>query len=133
MLSAMKKWAASLKVNLLALYYASRHPGAPVIAKIIIVFVVAYALSPIDLIPDFMPVIGYLDDLILLPAGIWIAMRLIPAGVWEECHTLAKDNVIDLPVNRCAGAVILFIWLAVILALSIAAWYYLTIDYSTSP
>ena len=70
-LGEWKKWANALKKNTYALYLASRHQGVPLMAKAVIVIVVAYALSPIDLIPDFIPVLGYIDDLLLLPLGIW--------------------------------------------------------------
>ena len=85
---AWKKWAYSLKKNTYALYLASKDPRVPTLAKIVIGVVVAYALSPIDLIPDFIPVIGYLDDLLLLPLGIWLAIRLMPQIVWKECQEI---------------------------------------------
>ena len=72
--------------------------------------VVAYALSPIDLIPDFIPLIGYLDDLILLPLGIWLCIRLIPQMVWLDCQALALKQVTELPSNHLAAAVIIVIW-----------------------
>ena len=88
-----KKWAVSLKSNTYALYLASRDTRVPICAKIMIGLVVAYALSPIDLVPDFIPVIGYLDDLLLLPLGIWLAIRLVPQEVWKECQSLALERV----------------------------------------
>lgn len=109
-----KKWAASVKNNTYALYLASRDTRVPLLAKIIIGLVVAYALSPIDLIPDFIPVIGYLDDLLLLPIGIWLAIRLIPRDVWKECQELAAEQVSDMPRSRMAAAVIVMIWLLAI-------------------
>jgi uncharacterized membrane protein YkvA (DUF1232 family) len=111
---AWKKWASSLKKNTYALYLASKNPRVPIFAKIIIVVVVAYTLSPIDLIPDFIPIIGYLDDLLVLPLGIWIAIRLIPQEVWKECQTLAEREIMNMPKNYRAAIVIIAIWVIAI-------------------
>jgi len=121
---AWKKWANALKKNTYALYLASRDQRVPWLAKIIIAVVVAYALSPIDLIPDFIPVIGYIDDLLLLPLGIWLAIRLIPKSVWQECQALAQKQMYDLPHNRRAAAIIIFIWLLVIISFVVWVWSY---------
>jgi len=75
-----------------ALYYAARDPRTPWLVKLVAGAVVAYALSPIDLIPDFIPVIGYLDDLLLLPLGIWLALRLIPRPVMEDARRRAAEE-----------------------------------------
>jgi len=107
---AWKKWASSLKKNTYALYLASKNLAVPVLAKIVIAVVVAYALSPIDLIPDFIPVIGYLDDLLLLPLGVWLAIYLIPQPVWKECQALAQEQALNMPHNRRAAVVIIIIW-----------------------
>lgn len=112
----MKKWASAVKKNTYALYLASRDHRVPLLAKILIGVVVAYALSPIDLIPDFIPVIGYLDDLLVLPLGIWLAIKLIPKDIWQECLVLAQKQVIELPRNRRAAAIIVLIWLLAIVA-----------------
>ena len=109
-----KRWVGELKKNTYALYLASRNPNVPLPAKIIIGMVVAYALSPIDLIPDFIPVLGYIDDLLLLPLGIWLAIKLIPEDVWQECQALAREQVSDLPGNRRAAAVIIIIWILIV-------------------
>ena len=106
--------------NIHALYLASKDPRVPISAKIIIVIVIAYALSPIDLIPDFIPVIGYLDDLLLLPIGIWLAIRMIPASIWEECQKQAAEEMQDLPKNRLAAIVIILFW--VLSAITILLW-----------
>ncbi|MFX0203845.1 MAG: YkvA family protein [Candidatus Hodarchaeota archaeon] len=106
---AWKKWASVLKKNTYALYLASRDPRVPLLAKIIIAVVVAYALSPIDLIPDFIPVIGCIDDLLLLPIGIWLVIRLIPQDVWPECHALAQEQA-EMPRNHRAAVIIMIIW-----------------------
>jgi uncharacterized membrane protein YkvA (DUF1232 family) len=111
-----RKWATSLKENTYALYLASRDTRVPILAKIIIALVVAYALSPIDLIPDFIPVIGYLDDLLLLPAGIWLAIRLVPQEVWQEYRTIAVERVSELPRSHRAAVIIIIIWISAIIA-----------------
>lgn len=107
----MKKSTTLLKNKAYALYLASRDNRTPILAKIIIGLVIAYALSPIDLIPDFIPVIGYLDDLILLPMGIWLAIRLIPQDLWLEYQNIATKQITELPFNKKAGVAIIFIWL----------------------
>ncbi len=94
----------------------------PVLAKVIAAVTVAYALSPIDLIPDFIPILGYLDDLLLVPLGIWIAIRLIPPSVWEECKRRASEQPVKLPRNRRAAVVIVTIWLAALAAAAIWIW-----------
>lgn len=104
-----KKWASALKKNTYALYLASLDPRVPVSAKIVIGMVVAYALSPIDFIPDFIPVLGFIDDLFLLPIGIWLAIRLMPQEVWRECQALAREQVPQLAPNRRAAAIIAII------------------------
>lgn len=113
---AWKKWARALKINTYALYLAARDPRVPMLAKIIIGLVVAYALSPIDLIPDFIPVIGYLDDLILLPLGIWLCIHLIPQEVWLEYQALAMKQMSELPRSRRAAITIIIIWFLAIAA-----------------
>ena len=117
-----KKWASALKRNTHALYLAARDPRVPILAKIIISLIVAYALSPIDLIPDFIPVIGYLDDLILLPLGIWLCIRLIPQEVWLECQELAVKQMSELPRSRRAAAAIIIIWLLAIAGFILWLW-----------
>ncbi|MCK5829126.1 MAG: DUF1232 domain-containing protein [Methylococcales bacterium] len=107
----MKKSTTLLKNKAYALYLASHDNRTPLLAKIVIGLVIAYALSPIDLIPDFIPVIGFLDDLILLPIGIWLAIRLIPLDLWQEYQTLATLQIIELPFNQKAGIAIIIIWL----------------------
>ena len=101
--------ARALKRELYALYLASRDPRTPWYAKAAIAGVLAYALSPIDLIPDFIPVIGYLDDLVLLPAGIWVALRLIPPAVMAESRAQAEEAV-RLPASKAGLIVVLGLW-----------------------
>ena len=78
---SLKRWAALLKGELLTVFYAARDPEAPWLARLVAIAVAAYALSPIDLIPDFIPVLGLLDDLILVPLGFWLVLRLMPPAV----------------------------------------------------
>lgn len=87
-----REGARNLKRNMAALYYALLDPRTPWYAKGVIVLVVAYALSPIDLIPDVIPVVGYLDDLILLPIGIWFALKLIPSSIMDEARQKAAGS-----------------------------------------
>jgi uncharacterized membrane protein YkvA (DUF1232 family) len=114
-----EKWADSLKSNTYALYLAGRDPRVPLIAKVIIVLVVAYALSPIDIIPDFIPVIGYLDDLLLVPLGILLAVRMIPKPVWRDCQARAIKGEFGKPYKIGAAIVIIFIWLAAITGITV--------------
>ena len=109
-----KQRARQLKTQTYALYLAYRDPRTPWVARICAAMVVAYAFSPIDLIPDFIPVLGYLDDLILVPLGIMLALRLIPPAVMEDCRVQAQAAQ-DKPVSRAAAIVIVAVW--VLLAL----------------
>jgi uncharacterized membrane protein YkvA (DUF1232 family) len=121
MLTYWKKKADELKVQTLALYFAGRDPRVPWYAKAWIILVVAYAFSPIDLIPDFIPVLGYLDDLILVPLGIYIAIRMVPAQVMQECRAKASENLAqDKPQYRWIGVIVVAIW--TILTLLIILW-----------
>ena len=123
MWQAWKIWAAALKEDTYALYLASRDPRVPLVAKFIVVLVVAYALSPIDLIPDFIPVLGYLDDMLLLPMGIALAIRLMPGDVWEDCNNQARAELAsELPRNRTAAIVIVMVWLALLGLVAWLAW-----------
>lgn len=110
-LTDLEKRVRQLKTETVALYLAARHPDTPWSAKIFVAGVAAYAFSPIDLIPDFIPVVGYLDDLILIPLGIAIAIKLVPAPVLAECRASAALRS-DKPVSRAAAAVVVMIWLA---------------------
>ena len=116
MLSRIKAWARDLKRDSHAVYLASRDPRVPWHAKALAVVVAAYALSPIDLIPDFIPVIGYLDDLIIVPLGIWLVVQMIPDEVMAECRARANEAG-QRPVSRTGMAAIVLIWIAGALAL----------------
>ena len=113
--SRLRDWARGIKREGVALWFASRHPGTPLGAKALCVFVVAYALSPIDLIPDFIPVLGYVDDVLLLPALMWLALRMIPAEVMAECRRKGDEWMRENEgkPRSIAGAVgIVVLWLA---------------------
>ena len=114
---ALRAKARSLQRETLALYHAGRDPRTPLAARLITILVVAYALSPIDLIPDFIPVLGLLDELILIPLGIALALRLIPAEAMAEARARA-DAALAWPKSYAAAAVILLIWLAAAILLS---------------
>src|SRR3954466_8261439 len=90
--AALRRWARALKVETLALYLVARDPRVPWYARLFVAGIVAYALSPIDLIPDFIPVLGYLDDLIIVPLGLKLALRMVPPEVLEECRARARDE-----------------------------------------
>jgi uncharacterized membrane protein YkvA (DUF1232 family) len=115
LLSHIKDWAGRLKRDSYAVYLASRDPRVPWYAKAVAIAVAAYALSPIDLIPDFIPVIGYLDDLLL--AGIWLAVSLIPDDVMWECRARA-DAALQRPASRAGMAAIVLLWIAGAVALT---------------
>ena len=113
LLTELKQRVRHLKAETFALYLAARDSRTPWYAKLLVAGIVAYALSPIDLIPDFVPVLGYLDDLILIPIGIALAIKLVPPQVLAECRARAQETIQNgKPVSRVAGAVIVVIWLA---------------------
>ena len=122
-LAELKQRARHLTAETFALYLAARDPRTPWYAKLLVAGIVAYAFSPIDLIPDFVPVIGYLDDLILIPAGVALAIKLVPDSVLAECRARAQETMQNgKPVSRVAGAVIVVIWVA--LAALCVVWAY---------
>ena len=123
LLDELKQRARHLKTETFALYLAARDPRTPWYAKLLVAAIVAYAFSPIDLIPDFVPVFGYLDDLVLLPMGITLAIKLVPNSVLAECRARAQETIQNgRPVSRVAGAVIVVIWL--VLAALCIVWAY---------
>ena len=107
----LKRWARRLKVEVHALYLAYKDPRVPWYARVFAAVVVGYAFSPIDLIPDPIPVLGYLDDLILIPLGVALAIRMIPPQVLAECREEARETT-DRPVSRVAAVVVVAIWIA---------------------
>ena len=110
-----RRWAGRLKSETYALYLAYGDPRVPLHAKLFAALVVGYAFSPIDLIPDPIPVLGYLDDLVLVPLGVALAVRMIPEEVLSESRQRAREMVErgERPVSRAAAAVIVAVWLAV--------------------
>lgn len=107
----LKRWARRLKVEVHALYLAYKDPRVPWYARALAAVVVAYAFSPIDLIPDPIPVLGYLDDLVLIPLGVALAIRMIPPHVLAECREEARQTK-DRPVSRVAAVVVVAVWVA---------------------
>jgi uncharacterized membrane protein YkvA (DUF1232 family) len=105
-----KERARSLKRDVVAIALAVRDPRVPWYAKALGACVIAYALSPIDLIPDFIPVFGYLDDLVLVPLGLLLMLRLIPADILAE-HRVAAAGIVERPVSRAGAAAVIAVWL----------------------
>jgi len=112
-----------LKTETYALYLAYRDPRVPWYAKLFAAAVVGYAFSPLDLIPDFVPILGYLDDLVLVPAGIALALRMVPKTVLDRCRQEAREAMArDQPTNWLAAGVIVLIWaLCIALAIGLLA------------
>jgi uncharacterized membrane protein YkvA (DUF1232 family) len=106
----LRERAKAIKRDTYAVYFACRDPRTPWYVKLFAGGVVAYALSPIDLIPDFIPVLGYLDDLILVPLGIALAVKMIPVPVLVDCRARAQSAA-ERPTSRTAAAMIVAIWL----------------------
>ena len=117
MLPDIKAWARALKRDVLALYLAARDPRTPWAARIAALLVAGYALSPIDLIPDFIPVIGLLDDLLLVPAGIWLVLRLVPPDLMQSYRAEA-ELLAHRPRSLAAAAVVIALW---VIAIALAA------------
>jgi uncharacterized membrane protein YkvA (DUF1232 family) len=118
-IARLRQRARDLKRQTHALYLAGRDPRTPWYAKALAAAVVAYALSPVDLIPDFIPVIGYLDDLIIIPAGIALFIRLVPPAVWADCQARSGEQPMDKRTGRIAAAVIVLVWAAVLLTIAV--------------
>ncbi len=114
----LRSWANAVKLDVLAVWLAARDPRVPGLVKVLAAVVAAYALSPIDLIPDFIPILGYVDDLILVPAGLWLVIKLIPAGVMAELRAQAADMTTRRPKSWTAAAVIVLIWLVAVALLA---------------
>ena len=109
-LSRLKNKAKELKQFTLVAYYAARDPRTPILVRLLALLVAAYALSPIDLIPDFIPVLGYLDDIVLVPLGLALVVRLLPESVLASAREQAQ-RAADRPTSRLAAGVIVAIWL----------------------
>lgn len=119
MLERAKSWARSVKRDAVAIWIAARDPRVPWYAKAMAAAVAAYALSPIDLIPDFIPVIGYLDDLVIVPLGILLVVAMIPAELMAEFRAEAARRL-ERPRSSWAAGVFITVWLAMAVA---AAWW----------
>jgi uncharacterized membrane protein YkvA (DUF1232 family) len=116
LMGKIKAWAQRLKQHILVLYFAYKDERVPWYAKFFTACVVAYALSPVDLIPDFIPIIGYLDDVIIVPLGIMLALKMIPDQVITECEGKAKEMMKKgKPKNWVAGSLILLLWSIILL------------------
>lgn len=121
MIEKLKQRAGALKAEAYAIYLAARDPRTPWYAKALIFFVVAHTFSPIDLVPDFIPVLGYLDDLVITPGGIWLAVRLIPPEVMQEARATAEawaksehGRVLDRRVRMAGALLIILVWMIIL-------------------
>jgi len=112
--------AKSLKKQLTAVYYAYQDPKVKLLPKIIIAISIGYALSPIDLIPDFIPVIGYLDDLIIIPALISLAIKMIPKEVMDEARRKAEAEPLILKKNWLFATIFILIWVLLLVVIIIS-------------
>ncbi|MEI4525604.1 YkvA family protein [Priestia megaterium] len=114
MLNQLKLWAKKLKKQLFILYLAYKDERVSWYTKVFTACVVAYAFSPIDLIPDFIPVLGYIDDIIIVPLGIMLALKMLPKNVIEDC-TIKVEELIqnEKPKNWVAGSIIIIVWLLI--------------------
>jgi uncharacterized membrane protein YkvA (DUF1232 family) len=115
LLEKLRSRARALKRDVFAVYFAARDPRTPWYAKALVLLIVAYSLSPIDLIPDFIPILGYLDDLIIVPAGIALAIRLIPAEVMAQARQQAAASSVSRSVGYVGLAIIILIWILAII------------------
>lgn len=116
MLENIKSKAKQLKKQIVIVYLAYMHKDVKWYQKAFLLLIIVYAVSPVDLIPDFIPVLGLLDDIILIPLGIIIAIKIIPQSVWEECRLAAENEVgIDGKYKKIGAALIALIWIAVLI------------------
>lgn len=113
MLQELKSRARALKQEAYVIYLAAKDPRTPWYAKALVFFVVAHTFSPIDLIPDFIPVLGYLDDLIITPGGLWLAVRLIPPDVLEEARRAAADQTPGKGAGYVGAVIVIAIWILI--------------------
>jgi len=120
-MSRLRNWARGLKRQTLVVWFAARDPRTPWFPRLLALAVAAYALSPIDLIPDFIPVLGYLDDVILVPLGVWLVLRMVPAEVIADSQAKAAA-VAERPVSRGMAVVIVAIWAIALAVLGRWAW-----------
>lgn len=111
MFNRLKARARELKRETYAIYLAARDPRTPWYVRALVFFVVAHTFSPIDLIPDFIPVLGYLDDLVITPGGLWLAVRLIPPEVLAEARATAATQDIDKSIGKIGAVLIVLLWI----------------------
>jgi uncharacterized membrane protein YkvA (DUF1232 family) len=119
MLGRLRERARALKTEIHAVSLAARDPRTPWSARVVVLLVAAYALSPIDLIPDFIPVLGYLDDVILVPAGIALAIRLIPPEVMEQARAQARQADLNKGLGMAGAGIIVLLWILAIIICAI--------------
>ena len=120
MIERLKDWARALARDVIALWLAARDPRIPWHAKAFAAVVAVYALSPIDLIPDFVPIFGSLDDLLIVPAGIWIAVRLIPLPIMAELRAKALEQ--GAPKSKVGLAIVIGLWIAATTSIAWLLW-----------
>lgn len=125
----LRERAQALKAHTLTVYFAARDPRMPWLPRLLALLVAAYALSPIDLIPDFIPVVGYLDDLVLVPLGLALVVKLTPADVLESARERARQCARE-PVSVAAAIIIVAVWLCVLTVAG--AWLYRLLDVQAS-
>ncbi|RIJ37106.1 YkvA family protein [Pontibacter oryzae] len=113
MLRKWKEFVQRLKEDIYTLYLASKDPRMPFAAKVMILVTVAYAFSPIDLIPDFIPIIGYLDDMVLVPLGIWLSIKLVPEPLLQYYRRKAKAQIHERKPNYVMAGVVVIVWLLI--------------------
>jgi uncharacterized membrane protein YkvA (DUF1232 family) len=120
-MSRLCKWARELRQQTLVVYFAAPDPRTPWPARLLALGVAAYALSPIDLVPDFIPVVGYLDDLLIVPWGLLLVLRLVPAEVRAAAQTKARE-VVERPASRAMAVAIVAIWVIATGAIGLWVW-----------
>lgn len=113
-IAKLKSKAKMIKQNIFVLVEVYKHPKTPFYVKLLSIIIVAYAFSPIDLIPDFIPVLGYLDEIILIPLGITLVLKLIPKAVLQECREIAENSEKVKKKNWMAGTIIILLWVGVL-------------------
>jgi uncharacterized membrane protein YkvA (DUF1232 family) len=121
MFAQIRSWARQLKSDVVAVYFSARDPRCPWPVRLLAMLVAAYALSPIDLIPDFIPVLGYLDDLLIVPLGLWLVLRMVPPQVLADARVQAAA-LLAKPRNHVAAVCFVLIWLALLVWLLRLVW-----------
>jgi len=126
MIKKIMIWAKQLKRKVFVLYFAYKDNRTPWYAKVIAICVVAYAFSPIDLIPDFIPILGYLDDVILVPLGVALSMKMMPRIVIQDCTVKAEERMKNgKPKNWLVGSLIILVWISGLIWISFTMYRYL--------